>query len=79
MSKFDSKDVSYAVLHSVIHHPTVGQYGPVFQNWQDSARKATKMTLQEPFLVLEIPNPKDKKLSVKCLVPLTNVVHFVLE
>ena len=74
-----NKEVAYAVLHTHIHHPAVGQYGPVFQSWLDSARKATPMTLSdnEDFLVISVTNPKNKTDVVDIEVPITNVSLFV--
>ncbi len=78
MSKYDSKEISYATMHGHIHHPETGQFGPTLQNWSDTARKATKMTLCEPWVLVEVPAQKNPKKIIQFLVPVTGFIHTVL-
>ncbi len=79
MSKYDSKKLSYAVLHGPIHHPSIGQIGPVLQSVSDSQRSAVTMTVCEPWVLLEVPSKKDKKKTVELLIPTSGFTHTVLE
>ena len=78
MSKHDSKEVSYAALHEPLHNPVVGDLGKTLTSKKTAATKAVKMTLAEPFLLVEATSPTDSKALVKILVPLTNLKSIVL-
>jgi hypothetical protein len=78
MSKVDSKKLQYAKLHTELHHPLTGTVGPRLQNFSDSAGKAVDMTLCEPWVLVEVPTIKDKKKTVKFLVPTTGFIQAVL-
>jgi hypothetical protein len=77
MSKHDSKEVSYAVMHTVEHTPNTGQFGPTLTAKGDSRTPSIKMSLAEPWVSLEVPS-KTGKGTITVLVPITNFKTLVL-
>jgi hypothetical protein len=77
VSKFDSKEVSYAVMHTVEHTPNTGQFGPTLSSKGDARLPSIKMSLAEPWVALEVPNKAGKGV-VTVLVPITNFKTIVL-
>ena len=78
MSKHDSKEVSYVALHEPLHNPLVGDLGKTLTSKKTASTKSVKMTIAEPFLLVEATNPVDPKIVIKILVPITNCKSIVL-
>lgn len=72
MSKHDSKELDYAVTYEQIHTPETGAIGPTFQKESSTIRKGTKMTVCEPWILIEVPNSKDPKKINELLVPISS-------
>lgn len=72
-------NLSYAVLHGVIHSPETGQIGAVLQAKTDATRKGTPMTLDTDtgIVTVEVPVPRSKSVK-KFLIPLTGFTHTIL-
>lgn len=77
MSKHDSKEVSYAVMHTVEHTPNTGQFGPTLTANGGAKFPSIKMTLAEPWVSLEVPS-KTGKGTITVLVPITNFKTVIL-
>lgn len=74
MSKYEGRRVTYAVAHGVIHVPFMGQIGPTLGG-EGSVNRPVKMTIQEPFILLEVDDKTNRTFSI--LVPLTNFSHIL--
>lgn len=70
--------LSYAVLHGPIHHPATGQFGPVLQDHDDSARKGVKMTQLDGEVLVEVPMKQNPKKTVSFLIDNSGFTHRVL-
>lgn len=70
--------LSYAVLHGPIHHPDTGQFGPVLSNKSDGIRSGLKMTQLDGEVMIEVPNKKVPKKTLKFLVDNSGFTHRVL-
>ena len=79
MSPLNGKSVKAATLHQPIHHEDIGQIGPALRSVQTNQNKPVKMTIMEPWVLLEVPNAKDKKKIVKVPVPISGFTHIVLD
>jgi hypothetical protein len=79
MSKYDSKPVTYAVMHTVEHTPQTGQFGPTLSAIGDSRLKGTPMRISEPWIEVHVPAAKDPSKIIKVLIPITNFKHVVIE
>jgi hypothetical protein len=77
MSKLNGKSVSYGALHGPIFTPEVGQMGPTLTKDSSGHSKGVKMTIEEPFVVVEVKNKNGK--IVEIAVPITNFSHMVTE
>lgn len=71
------KQIAYAVMHQLLHHPDTGQHGPTLQSWTDSARKGVRMTQLDGQVLIEVPKTKDPKQVVKFLVDNSNFAYRV--
>lgn len=74
-SPFNGKQLSYAELGGPIFLPGIGQITKVLTNKFDGMNKAIKMTLCEPYVVLEVTDKGGKVRKV--LVPYTSFTHMV--
>lgn len=77
MSEFNGKKVSYATLKDgPIFIPSYGQLRAELSSTGDGVHKAVEMTIDEPFVILEITDKVGKKITD--LIPLTSFSHLVL-
>jgi hypothetical protein len=75
-SKINGKELSYAVLHNPIFIPDAGQFGPTLSKTTNGMFKGVKMTIEEPWVILEIQNKLGQLVTVP--VPLEMFTHTVL-
>lgn len=78
MSNVNGKTVKSATMHANIFYPGVGEIRKELSNVDSGLTPAIKMTLDEPFLVLETKGKAGNK-PVTILVPITNLASLVLE
>lgn len=77
MSALNGKQVTAATMHESIFVNGIGELRKELSNKDDGTHKAVKMTIDEPFLILEHVNSKFKQTTV-IPVPLTNFKNLVL-
>lgn len=77
MSKLNGKELAYGVLHGTVHTPQSGQIGPVLSATPGPITKAVKMTVDEPFVTVEVPNKTGKATVIN--VPIVNFSHMVVK
>lgn len=77
MSKLNGKELSYGVMHGTVHVPNMGQIGPVLTSTNDAMHKTVKMTVDEPFVILEVPIKNGRPMTVN--VPIVNFSHMVMK
>ena len=70
--------LSYAVLHGPIHHPETGQFGPVLQDHDDSARKGVKMVQLDGEVLVEVPAKLNPGKKLPFLIDNSGFTHRVL-
>lgn len=77
MSKFESKEVTYAALHYPLFVPGgIGQIGPTLTSIKNPNTKSVKMVLESGFVTVEVTGPQ--KQTETLLVPITSFTHMVL-
>jgi hypothetical protein len=77
MSKANGKEVSYGALHGPIFVPGLGQIGPTLSSASSGSLKAVKMTVDEPFVMLEVADKMGK--TVELPVPISQFTHMVVK
>jgi hypothetical protein len=75
VSSLNGRQLSSAKMIEAIFVTGIGNVTPTLSATSDGVHKAVKMTLDEPFVILEL-EAKGKK--VKTLVPVTYFSHMVL-
>jgi hypothetical protein len=76
MSQVNGRAVKAALMHNNIFFPGIGEIKKELNTADTQTQKGIKMTVSEPFVVLEI---KDKVNTIKeVAVPLTNFSYLVL-
>ena len=78
MSKLNGKTVVAATLHSNIFVAGLGEIKKDLLAVANGINKPAKMTIDEPFLILEMEDTKFRRLYT-IPIPLTNFTHLVLE
>lgn len=74
-SRINGKQLVYAALTGPIFVNGVGQFGPTLST-QVSGTSVTKMTVDEPWVVVELKDKIGKPIVVP--IPLTSFTHTVL-
>jgi hypothetical protein len=69
-------NVTYASMHAHVFVPGMGQVGPTLSNVQNAGIKATKMTLKETTILLEVV---EKGKTYKVEVPHSNFICWTVE
>ena len=77
MSKMNGLEVELASMHEGIHIPYVGEIKKELTAKGNSTSRAVKMTIDEPFLVLEFTDAATKR-KYTVPVPLTNFKSMVM-
>jgi hypothetical protein len=77
MSSVNGKQVIAATMHSNIFYPGLGELKKELSSTPNGLSKPVKMTIDEPFLILEVDDARTKRLYT-IPVPLTNFSHMVL-
>ncbi len=68
------KEVVYASMHASVFVPGMGQVGPTLSNVQNATVKATKMSLNETTITLEV---KEGGKTYNVEVPHSNFICWV--
>ncbi len=75
MSKLNNKELSFARLKTKLFMPDLGEVGPTLTNKNTPEGKAVKMTVDEPYVRIELSNKLNK--SVTLVVPMEQFTHLV--
>lgn len=75
MSSYNGRKVLFAKLHSVIHVPNIGQFGPTLTDAGDGANKAVSMVMVGNDIIEATVRGSKTVISI----PTLNCTHFVLE
>lgn len=78
MSKVNGKNVLAASLHENLFVPGVGEIRKELSSTASGLNKAIKMTIDEPFLLLEIEAPQARR-TFTISVPLSNFKHILID
>ena len=71
MSKLNGKELEYAVLHNSLFIVGIGDLGKNLSSKTTPTLKAVKMTVDEPFIVVEVEGSRSHKTH-RVAVPITN-------
>jgi len=76
MSALNGKKLRLATMHANMFIPGVGDIRKELSSVDDGINKAVQMTIDEPFVVVNLKDKGGNTLTVP--VPLTNFSHMVL-
>lgn len=76
MSALNGKRLKLATMHANMFIPGVGDIRKELSSVDDGINKAVVMTIDEPFIVVQLKNKAGSEMIVP--VPITNFTHMVL-
>jgi hypothetical protein len=78
MSKLNGKSVTDATMHDSLFVNGIGEIKKELSSVSNGLSRGVKMTIDEPFLSLEIFSPKSNR-TYQVAVPLTNFKRLVID